>query len=92
MISTSSVKAIIFDFGGVISRTLFETHAQPEATLGLAPNSLTWLGPFNTETDPLWREMQADANPDNPLAALSATGDFGQLPGCQAANQDDCQQ
>lgn len=60
MISTSSAKAIIFDFGGVISRTLFETHAQTEATLGLAPNSLTWLGPFNTETDPLWREMQAD--------------------------------
>ncbi|WP_375175049.1 HAD-IA family hydrolase [Pseudooceanicola sp.] len=53
-------KALIFDFGGVISRTLFETHAQTEATLGLPSGSLTWKGPFDPETDPLWRDMQAD--------------------------------
>lgn len=53
-------KALILDFGGVISRTLFETHAQTEATLGLPSGSLTWRGPFDPETDPLWRDMQAD--------------------------------
>lgn len=52
--------ALIFDFGGVISRTLFETHAQTEATLGLPSGSLTWRGPFDPATDPLWRDMQAD--------------------------------
>ena len=53
-------RAIIFDFGGVISRTLFETHPQTELRLGLPPGSLTWMGPFDPETDPLWRDMQAD--------------------------------
>ena len=58
--SAPLAKALIFDFGGVISRTLFETHAQTEATLGLPAGSLTWMGPFDPETDPLWRDMQAD--------------------------------
>lgn len=50
--------ALVLDFGGVISRTLFETHANSEAALGLAPGSLAWRGPFAPETDPLWRSMQ----------------------------------
>lgn len=59
-ISPSLARAIIFDFGGVISRTLFETHALTEASLGLPTGSLTWRGPFDPATDPLWRDMQAD--------------------------------
>ncbi len=53
-------KALILDFGGVISRTLFETHALSEAALGLPPGTLTWRGPFDPQTDPLWRAMQAN--------------------------------
>lgn len=53
-------KALVLDFGGVISRTLFETHALSEAALGLPPGTLTWCGPFAPQTDPLWRAMQAD--------------------------------
>ncbi|MGE4325383.1 MAG: HAD-IA family hydrolase [Pseudodonghicola sp.] len=53
--------ALILDFGGVITRTLFETHALSETALGLAPGTLTWQGPFAPETDALWREMQAGA-------------------------------
>ena len=60
MTEPAPAQAILFDFGGVISRTLFETHAQTEATLGLPPGSLTWKGPFDPATDPLWRDMQAD--------------------------------
>jgi putative hydrolase of the HAD superfamily len=30
-----AVSALIFDFGGVISKTLFETHADTEQALGL---------------------------------------------------------
>lgn len=51
--------ALILDFGGVISKTPFETHRQSEAALNLQPGTLTWYGPFAPETDPLWREMQA---------------------------------
>jgi len=53
-------KAFVLDFGGVISRTLFETHELTERALGLAPGTLTWRGPFDPASDPLWREMQAD--------------------------------
>ena len=34
-------QALVLDFGGVISRTLFETHALPEAALGLPPGIMT---------------------------------------------------
>ena len=54
-------RALILDFGGVITRTLFETHALSETALGLALGTLTWQGPFAPETDALWREMQAGA-------------------------------
>ena len=51
-------RALVLDFGGVISRTLFETHAMTEQALGLAPGSLTWQGPFAPASDPLWVAMQ----------------------------------
>ncbi len=53
-------KALVLDFGGVISRTLFETHDLSEAALGLSPGTLTWRGPFEPASDPLWQAMQAD--------------------------------
>ncbi len=52
-------RALVLDFGGVITRTLFETHATTEAVLGLARGSLAWRGPFDPESDPLWQDMQA---------------------------------
>ncbi|MBU2983012.1 HAD-IA family hydrolase [Lentibacter algarum] len=55
-----SQQALILDFGGVVSRTLFETHNLTEAALGLPAGSLTWQGPFAPDTDTLWRNMQAD--------------------------------
>lgn len=53
------MQALVLDFGGVITRTLFETHDITEAALGLPPGTLTWRGPFDPDSDPLWREMQA---------------------------------
>ena len=52
--------ALILDFGGVVTRTLFETHALTEEALGLPPGSLTWRGPFDPEHDGLWQSMQRD--------------------------------
>ena len=51
-------RALVLDFGGVVTRTLHETHEQTEKALGLDPGTLTWLGPFAPETDSLWRAMQ----------------------------------
>jgi len=53
-------QGLILDFGGVVTRTLFETHDLSEAALGLAPGTLTWRGPFDPDNDPLWQDMQAD--------------------------------
>lgn len=58
---TRAQKALVLDFGGVISRTLFETHALTEAALGLAPGTLRWRGPFDPASDEPWRRMQAGA-------------------------------
>ena len=54
------LKGVILDFGGVISRTLFETHALTEVALGLPKSSLKWLGPFDSSSDSLWQSMQSD--------------------------------
>jgi putative hydrolase of the HAD superfamily len=50
---------LILDFGGVVTRTLFETHDITERALGLKAGTLTWRGPFDASTDPLWVSMQA---------------------------------
>ncbi|MEX0954942.1 MAG: HAD-IA family hydrolase [Rhizobiaceae bacterium] len=52
--------SLVLDFGGVVTRTLFETHDLTEKALGLSPGALVWRGPFAPDTDPLWRSMQAD--------------------------------
>lgn len=56
--SAGKGKALILDFGGVVTRTLFETHPETEQALGLAPGTLTWRGPFDAGSDPLWQRMQ----------------------------------
>lgn len=53
-------EALVLDFGGVISKTVFETHRLSEAALGIPKGTLTWTGPFDPENDPLWRQMQED--------------------------------
>ncbi|MER8623588.1 HAD-IA family hydrolase [Mesorhizobium sp. M1143] len=58
--SAVPAQALVLDFGGVVTRTLFETHALTEQALGLAPGTLQWHGPFDPDSDPLWRSMQAN--------------------------------
>jgi putative hydrolase of the HAD superfamily len=73
-------KALVLDFGGVITRTLFETHALSERVLGLAPGTLTWRGPFDPDGDALWRDMQADKISERDYW-LARTREVGQLVG-----------
>lgn len=56
----TALRALVLDFGGVVTRTLFETHELTEKALGLPTGTLTWRGPFAPDTDPLWQAMQAD--------------------------------
>lgn len=52
--------ALLLDFGGVISKTLFECHADTERHFGLPPGTLRWRGPLDPQGDDLWRAMLAD--------------------------------
>lgn len=52
--------ALVLDYGGVICLTAFERHATTERSLGLPQGTLRWRGPFDLDSDPLWRDMLAD--------------------------------
>lgn len=58
--SAAVPRALLLDFGSVISVSAFERHRQTERALKLPPGSLTWLGPLNPDTDALWVAMQRD--------------------------------
>lgn len=58
--SGAKPQALVLDFGGVVTRTLFETHALTERALGLKAGTLDWRGPLDPASDALWRSMQAD--------------------------------
>ena len=73
-------RALILDFGGVVTRTLFETHDVTERTLGLAPDTLTWRGPFAPETDPLWVSMQRQEISERDYW-LTRAGEVGRMVG-----------
>ncbi len=60
--------ALILDFGGVISQTLFETLRRTETCLGLAPGTLTWGGPF----DPALFDVQDPASSYEKALSLCA--------------------
>src|ERR1700722_7634009 len=53
-------RALLLDFGSVISMSAFERHTETQSILQLVPGSLTWLGPFDPTTDPLWASMQRE--------------------------------
>jgi len=55
----ASQKALLLDFGSVISKSLFETLGDIERAYGLAPDTLDWRGPFDPDRDALWTAMQA---------------------------------
>jgi putative hydrolase of the HAD superfamily len=53
------LKAVVLDFGGPVLLTPFERLGFLERSLGVAPGTFAWRGPFDPAADPLWRAMQA---------------------------------
>lgn len=51
--------ALLLDFGGVCLRLPMELHREVERELGLPAHTLTWMGPVDPATDPLWRAIWA---------------------------------
>jgi len=54
-----AIRAVVFDFGGVVIRTPSETPPGLERRLGLAPGSIDLAGPLDPAADPLWRRFRA---------------------------------
>ncbi|HMM86246.1 MAG: HAD family hydrolase [Gammaproteobacteria bacterium] len=65
-------RGLLLDFGAVISRSLFECHRDTERQLGLPAGTLTWLGPLDPSTDPLWRALQRQQISERDYWALRA--------------------
>jgi putative hydrolase of the HAD superfamily len=57
MTKQETISALMLDFGCVISKTMFENMELVERGLGLDVGTLRWRGPFDLDTDPLWRDM-----------------------------------
>ena len=53
------MKAVVLDFGGPVLLTPFERLRALERSLGVAPGTFVWRGPFDPAADPLWGAMQA---------------------------------
>ena len=79
---------LILDFGGVISRTMFETHAQTEQALDLPAGTLNWCGPFPPHDDNLWQQMQSGEISERDYW-LTRTRETGALVGKNWARMED---
>jgi len=60
MATQAALSTLLLDFGCVISKSMFENMELVERGLGLRAGTLTWRGPLDPASDPLWRHMQAD--------------------------------
>lgn len=50
---------LVFDFGGPVLLTPFELRSVGERSLGLAPGTFAWTGPFDPDADEDWRVFQS---------------------------------
>lgn len=53
-------KALVLDFGSVISRSIFEKRFEVADKLGLPRDNFGWAGPTSPDSDELWRDMLDD--------------------------------
>lgn len=70
-------KALVLDFGSVISRSIFEKRLEVADKLGLPREGFGWAGPTEPESDALWRDMLNDKLTEREYWAAMAK-DIGQ--------------
>ncbi len=76
------IKALLLDFGSVISTSLFERHRLIEEMLNIPKGSLTWKGTFNPASDELWMSMLRDEITEREYWGIRAK-EIGELAGYQ---------
>lgn len=85
--ASSLAEALLLDFGSVITYSAFEIISRAERRLALPPGTLTWRGPLDPATDPLWVAMQAGQISERNYWEMRAE-EVGRLLGHQWAPQD----
>ncbi|MEL7158392.1 MAG: HAD family hydrolase [Actinomycetota bacterium] len=74
------IEVLLLDFGGVCLLNPVELHARAEQRLDLPPGTLSWRGPLDPSTDPLWRSMVGGDLTEREYWAIRA-GEVGELLG-----------
>jgi putative hydrolase of the HAD superfamily len=87
--TTRQYRALLLDFGTVIQKSFFETCADIEKLLQIPPGTLTWAGPFDPGSDPLWRRVVSGAFPERSYWEQRAR-EIGTLIGEDWTIQDFC--
>jgi putative hydrolase of the HAD superfamily len=82
-------RALLLDFGTVIQKSFFETRADIEKLLRIPAGTLTWAGPFDPGSDPLWRQVVSGAFPERSYWDQRAR-EVGRLIGEDWTIQDFC--
>jgi hypothetical protein len=82
-------RGLLLDFGTVIQKSFFETRRHLEKLLQIPPGSLTWAGPFDPSSDPLWQEVVTGAYPERDYWSERAR-EVGQFVGEHWTIQDFC--
>jgi putative hydrolase of the HAD superfamily len=82
-------RGLLLDFGTVIQKSFFETRRHLEKLLQIPPGSLTWAGPFDPSSDPLWQEVVTGAFPEREYWSERAR-EVGQFVGEHWTIQDFC--
>jgi putative hydrolase of the HAD superfamily len=82
-------RALLLDFGTVIQKSFFETRADIETLLQIPSGTLTWAGPFDPGSDPLWRQVLSGAFPERAYWDQRAR-EVGRLVGEYWTIQDYC--
>jgi putative hydrolase of the HAD superfamily len=74
------MKALLLDFGSVISKSLFERLPQIEKKLHLPKGTFQWRGSLDPDSDALWMSMQRDEISERDYWRLRAA-EIGKLAG-----------
>lgn len=82
-------RGLILDFGGVVVKSFFETRVEFEKLLGLTEGTLEWRGPFDPQSDALWRRTLSNEISEGEYWARRAT-EAGVLLGEHWTFQDFC--
>lgn len=81
-------EVLLLDFGGVCIFNPVELHHIAEQKLDFDPGALTWLGPLDPTTDPLWQELVSGTGINEREYWAERARQVGEMAGREMATTD----